>query len=63
MKIEIKQCSHAHYWYADKVGESFPLVGLDKHEIRESSSSSNSCYVVVHDNKEHVVIIDDCEVI
>ena len=62
MKIKIVQCSNENYWYKDLIGESFPLVDLEKREIRASATSANTCYVAIHNNKEHVVIVDDCEV-
>ena len=63
MRVLIKSCSVPKYWYADRIGETFTLVDDTKHEIRENSDSANACYVVIHNNKEYVVVVDDCEMI
>jgi hypothetical protein len=62
-KIKIKKCSVPRYWYAQKIGETFTLAETKKHEVKESPIESNTCYVVLFENKEHVVIVDDCEVL
>ena len=62
-KVKIKKCSVSRYWYADKVGETFTLSESKKHEVKISATESNACYVVLHKDKEHVVVIDDCEVV
>ena len=61
--IKILKCSVSKYWYDDKVGQTFPLVDSKTHEVKESPTESNTCYVVLHDNKEHVVVAEDCEVV
>ena len=63
MKAVIHKCSVDKYWYKDKIGESFPMVDDKKFEIREDKDNANSRYVVIYNNKEHVVVVEDCEVI
>ena len=61
MKIKIIACTIDNYWYEDKIGDEFTLVDEKKHEIRESATSSNSCYVISHGGEEYVVAVADCE--
>ena len=63
MKIKIKQCSVNRYWYSEMIGKEFPLVNNKVHEVKEDNEKSNKCYTVIHENKEHVVLVNDCEVI
>jgi len=60
-RIKILNCSVSKYWYADKIGETFALCEEKKHDIRETATESNKCVVVLHKQKEHVVVAADCE--
>lgn len=53
--ILITGCTDAMRWYADKVGQSFSLLGADEHEFRTRQPEGYTNFV----RREDAQIIDD----
>ena len=62
-RIKIKKCSVSQYWYKTRIGEVFELTNDKKYEVKRGNNKSGYCYIVLHENQEHVVAVNDCEIL
>jgi hypothetical protein len=51
MKLKVISCDDNRKWYADKIGESFPLIRIGDRE----------CYVSTHDSYNTGNFISNCD--
>lgn len=51
MKLKVISCNDSKKWYADRIGESFPLLRIGDHE----------CYVATYDSYNTGNFISNCD--